>query len=129
MGTESGRISILEWDENKKTFNRVHCETFGKTGIRRGVPGQYLATDPKGRAVMIGAVERSKFVYVLNRDSQAKVTISSPLDSHKNNTICFALTGIDVGFDNPMFASIEVDFAESDSDPTGKAFDEIEKVI
>lgn len=31
------------------------------------VPGQYLATDPKGRAVMIGAMEKSKLVYILNR--------------------------------------------------------------
>lgn len=29
-------------------------ETFGKSGCRRIVPGQYLAIDPKGRAVMIG---------------------------------------------------------------------------
>ena len=31
------------------------------------MPGQYLATDPKGRAVMIGAMEKSKLVYILNR--------------------------------------------------------------
>lgn len=29
-------------------------ETFGKTGCRRIVPGQYLAMDPRGRSVMIG---------------------------------------------------------------------------
>ena len=29
-------------------------ETFGKSGCRRIVPGQYLAVDPKGRALMIG---------------------------------------------------------------------------
>ena len=32
----------------------MHQETFGKSGCRRIVPGQYLAVDPKGRAVMIG---------------------------------------------------------------------------
>ena len=31
------------------------------------MPGQYLAVDPKGRAVMIGAVEKQKLVYILNR--------------------------------------------------------------
>lgn len=41
------------------TFNvfyclKVHQETFGKSGCRRIVPGQYLAIEPKGRAVMIG---------------------------------------------------------------------------
>ena len=41
----------------------------GKSGCRRIVPGQYQAIDPKGRAVMIGAVEKQKLVYILNRDS------------------------------------------------------------
>lgn len=33
-------------------------ETFGKSGCRRIVPGQMLAADPKGRAVMIGTDEQ-----------------------------------------------------------------------
>ena len=61
------------------------------------MPGQYLAVDPKGRAVMIAAVEKSKLVYVLNRDSAANLTISSPLEAHKSHTICFALTALDMG--------------------------------
>lgn len=40
----------------------VHVETFGKTGCRRIVPGQYLAADPQGRAIMISAVEKQKLV-------------------------------------------------------------------
>lgn len=76
--------------------------------MRRVVPGQYLTTDPKGRAVLIGAIEKSKFVYVLNRDSAAKLTISSPLEAHKAHTITFDVVGVDVGFDNPLFAAIEV---------------------
>jgi hypothetical protein len=27
--------------------------------------GQYLAVDPKGRAIMIAAIEKQKFVYVM----------------------------------------------------------------
>ncbi len=129
LGTDSGRISVLEWNDEKSCFVRIQCETFGKTGIRRGIPGLYLATDPKGRAVMIGAAERAKFVYILNRDAQSKLMISSPLDSHRNHTICFAITGVDVGYDNPIYASLEVDFSESDHDHTGKAFNGIEKVL
>ena len=30
---------------------------------------QYVAADPKGRAVMIAAVEKQKLVYVFNRDA------------------------------------------------------------
>lgn len=54
VGTDSGRIVILEYIPNKNILEKVHQETFGKSGCRRIVPGQYLAIDPKGRAVMIG---------------------------------------------------------------------------
>jgi splicing factor 3B subunit 3 len=89
------------------------------------VPGQYLAVDPKGRAVLIGAVERQKLVYILNRqvlvldflfsklrlsDAHANLTISSPLEAHKSFSICFSVVGIDVGFENPTFACLEVDY-------------------
>lgn len=29
--------------------------------------GQYIACDPRGRAIMIGAIEKQKFVYVIER--------------------------------------------------------------
>lgn len=54
VGSDSGRIVILEYNPAKNQLERVHMETFGKSGCRRIVPGQYLAIDPKGRAVMIG---------------------------------------------------------------------------
>lgn len=54
VGSDSGRIVILEYIPAKNSFEKVHQETFGKSGCRRIVPGQYLAIDPKGRAVMIG---------------------------------------------------------------------------
>ena len=72
VGSDSGRIVILEYNATKNSFDRVHMETFGKSGCRRIVPGQYLAIDPKGRAVMIGAVEKQKLVYILNRDMVAR---------------------------------------------------------
>ena len=54
VGSDSGRIVILEYNAVKNCWDKIHQETFGKSGCRRIVPGQYLATDPKGRAVMIG---------------------------------------------------------------------------
>lgn len=54
IGSDSGRIVILEYIPAKNLLEKVHQETFGKSGCRRIVPGQYLAIDPKGRAVMIG---------------------------------------------------------------------------
>nr|GEW42316.1 spliceosome-associated protein 130 A [Tanacetum cinerariifolium] len=49
VGSDSGRIVILEYNKEKNVFDKVHQETFGKSGSRRIVPGQYLAVDPKGR--------------------------------------------------------------------------------
>ena len=69
VGSDSGRIVILEYDSEHNKFVKIHQETFGKTGVRRIVPGEYLAVDPYGRAIMIGALEKEKFVYILNRDS------------------------------------------------------------
>lgn len=59
---------------------------------------------------MIGAVERQKLVYIMNRDSEAHLTISSPLEAHKHHTLCYAMVGIDVGFENPTFACLEFDY-------------------
>jgi splicing factor 3B subunit 3 len=93
VGSDSGRIVILDYDPKTSRFEKLHQETFGKSGARRIVPGQYLATDPKGRSVMISAVEKAKLVYILNRDAAANLTISSPLEAHKNNTIIHHIVG------------------------------------
>jgi splicing factor 3B subunit 3 len=53
-GTDSGRIAVLEYVPRTNTLEKLHLETFGKSGARRIVPGQYLAADPKGRAIMMG---------------------------------------------------------------------------
>ncbi len=42
------------------------------------------------------------------RDSQARLTISSPLEAHKAATLVYHIVGVDVGFENPMFACLEV---------------------
>lgn len=144
VGSDSGRIVILDYDPKTSNFVKLHQETFGKSGARRIVPGQYLATDPKGRSVMISAMEKSKLVYILNRDAAANLTISSPLEAHKNSAIIHHIVGLDVGFENPcvymsnifssysclyrMYAALEVDYSESDQDPTGEAFNRAEKV-
>jgi hypothetical protein len=45
-------------------------------------------------------------VYILNRDAQARLTISSPLEAHKANTLVYHIVGVDVGFENPTFACL-----------------------
>eukprot|EP01083_Nonionella_stella_P084837 234909_1 len=118
VGSDSGKIVILQYSAEKNKFIQIHMETYGKSGCRRIVPGKYLATDPRGRSIMIGAVEKSKFVYILNRDASSKLIISSPLEAHKSNTIIFYMCGVDVGFDNPMFACLEIDYLDVERELT-----------
>jgi splicing factor 3B subunit 3 len=129
IGSDSGRITIIEYIPAQNRFNRIHLETFGKSGIRRVIPGQYLAVDPKGRACLISSAEKNKLVYVLNRNAQAELTISSPLEAHKPQTLVFALVALDAGYENPVFAALEVDYTDADQDPSGEAFEELEKLL
>lgn len=129
MGSDSGRIVVLEYREDVNQFVKVHQETFGRSGNRRIVPGQYLASDPKGRAVLISAIEKTKLIYVLNRDADANLTISSPLEANRPSTIVESIVGVDVGYENPLFASLEFDYADADADPTGEAYYQTEKLL
>ena len=96
---------------------------------RRVVPGEYLAADPKGRAVMAASTEKNKLVYVLTRHGQTDIAISSPLEANKPQTLVFFLLGLDVGYDNPMFATLEVDYSASEADPTDEAYNDIKKEL
>ena len=58
----------------------------------------------------LGAIEKQKLVYILNRDAAARLTISSPLEAHKSHTLVYHVVGVDVGFENPMFACLEMDY-------------------
>ena len=61
---------------------------------------------------MISAIEKRKLVYVLNRDATGKPTIASPLEAHRTRTLTFATVGLDNGYDNPIFATLEVQYPD-----------------
>lgn len=128
LATDSGRITVLEYVASSNTFLRAGLETFGKSGVRRVVPGQYLAADPKGRACLIASIEKSKLVYILNRNAQAEVTISSPLEAHKHGILVLSLVALDVGYANPVFACLEIDYSDIDQDTSGQAIADTELV-
>lgn len=127
------------------------------------VPGQWLAADPKGRSVMIGAcvhrssqihanadlhifasrftsawtslarshalsIDKSKLVYILNRNAEGNLFPSSPLEAHKPHAIISAMIGVDVGYDNPLYACLETGYEEADGDWTGEAAQAAQKV-
>lgn len=61
--------------------------------------------DPKGRAFMIAAVEKEKFAYSFDRQSD-KLVIQSPKDAHKSHVLYLDVVALDTGNDNPEFACI-----------------------
>ena len=131
MGTDSGAITLFSFEGKSGNFAmvQVQCEKFGKTGVRRVVPGQYVTAEPKGRAIMVAAVEKQKLVYVMNRDNAGRTTISSPLEAHKSSTITFDVKAVDVGFDNPVFAALELSYAEADAEGTKEAAENATKQL
>uniref|UniRef100_A0AAV1UXA1 DNA damage-binding protein 1 n=1 Tax=Peronospora matthiolae TaxID=2874970 RepID=A0AAV1UXA1_9STRA len=129
VASDAGKLVVLEVDAALRAFQAKHMETYGKTGCRRITPGQYLAVDPKGRAVVVAAVEKQKLVYVMNRDASSRLTISSPLEAHRSHAIHFDVVGLDVGFENPLFACLELDYADADADPSGCAAQEAVKTL
>lgn len=118
-----------EYSQEEHQLKTIHFETYGKSGVRRVVPGEYLAVDPKGRAIMIASAEKNKLVYILTRSGQTDISISSPLEAHKPQTLVYALIGLDVGYDNPMFAALELDYSTVESDPSGEAYHEVKKEL
>ncbi|KAL3669331.1 hypothetical protein V7S43_005707 [Phytophthora oleae] len=65
----------------------------------------------------------------MNRDASSRLTISSPLEAHRSNAIHFSVVGLDVGFENPIFACLELDYADADADPSGQAAREAVKTL
>ena len=120
VGSDSGCFSVLDFekcggddDEHGDVAPKIlHCPTFGKPGIRRDTPGQYLCVDPRGRACMVASIEKRKLVYVVHRDATGSVTLASPLEAHRPRTLVHDVVGVDNGYDNPIFACLEVQYED-----------------
>ena len=63
---------------------------------------------------MISAIEKRKLVYVLNRDASGRPIIASPLEAHRSRTIVLDTVGVDNGYDNPIFASLEYQYPDEE---------------
>jgi splicing factor 3B subunit 3 len=134
--SDSGCLSIIDFNiistsggqgggggsDNNNIESAIVTTSYGKSGCRRSTPGQYLACDPKGRAICVSAIEKRKLVYVLNHNQEGggsasksnKIALASPLEAHRTRTLCLATVGVDNGYDNPMFACIEIQYSELD---------------
>lgn len=94
------------WGMPSAHSHLVACEVLAAT-LR---PVHCRPADQRTASLSAGAVEKQKLVYILNRDAAARLTISSPLEAHKSHTLVYDVVGVDVGFENPMFACLELDY-------------------
>lgn len=109
---------MLEYNAERNRLDKVHLETFGKSQIRRMVPGQYLAVDPKGRCLMLSSVEKNKVSYIFQRNPDGEINISSPHEANQSSLLCFDLCAVDTGWEHPVFAALEVDYSLVENEPS-----------
>ena len=108
LTSDSGNLSILEANIQSKNFDVYNTEPYFKSGTRKNSPSEYIAIDPKGRSIMIAAIERNKLVFntVFNNE-ESKIEFNSVVEANKKNNICHDLVSIDNDYNNPIFASLE----------------------
>ncbi|KAG8426668.1 pre-mRNA-splicing factor rse1 [Metarhizium acridum] len=75
---------------------------------------------PKGSCLSDCLYRKNKLVYVLNRNAEAELTISSPLEAHKHGILVFSVVSLDVGYANPVFAALEADYTEAEQDDSAE---------
>lgn len=118
VSSDSGKMVMLRYNAERNRLDQVHLETFGKSGVRRTIPGQYLSVDPKGRCLMMCSVEKNKVVYIFQRNVDGEINISSPHEANQAGLLCFDMCALDTGWEHPVFAALEVDYTQAESDPS-----------
>lgn len=114
--SDAGMLTIIEYDDIANKFLPLVNEAYFKTGISRLAAGEYISVDPRGRAIMITAIEKNKLVYTLTQDGSGSHQLSSPVEFKRHGLLTFDITALDVGYENPIFAAVEVDY----NDESGK---------
>jgi splicing factor 3B subunit 3 len=78
---------------------------------------------------MLASVEKNKVVYIVNRNSEGGILISSPHEANQWASLCFAMCALDTGWEHPVFATLEVDYADAEADPSGQMYEKREKQL
>lgn len=113
--SDSGNLTIAKFTKNSS--NRISLMTLinhpmTRSQIRRTSPISYIKVDTFGRCIMVSAIEKSKLCFVLNETNDGSLTLQSPLEVIRPDTLTLDITSCDVQYDNPCFASIEIDTSQ-----------------
>lgn len=130
VSADSGRLNVLRYDALSATWSRVAVDAYGKSGVRRCVPGHFVVADPRGRSIMIAALEKQKFVYGVKTATRRElmppgadeddgvdslsgdaddvvVQLSSAIEAHKSGACVLDCVAVDNAGENPQFACLE----------------------
>lgn len=109
--SDSGKIVVAEYKESISMFVPLVQEPHSKNGLLKLNPGEYLSVNPKNRALMVAAIERNKLVYKVEMENAAGLLeLLSPLEVSSKNMLTLLICALDTGYDNPLWAAIEVDY-------------------
>ena len=106
VGSDSGCISILEYDEKKNLFIRLHRGVYEKGKINKSNIGNYLAVDSRGSIILVGAVKRDKYIFTIGFNKEKKLAITKPIILNKNHTIVFDMIALNCGYHYSIFTCI-----------------------
>ena len=148
--TDSGYLVALELEHVGFSYKWIKLASImiGKSGLRRTVPGHYLAVDPQGRCLMVAALERQKLVVPIRQDvieaddsqmiakaaagedgeeefsekTKRKLVFGSPMEANKAAVIHDCVAVDTDGTGNPLFACIE---ATADAVVEGNTFKQV----
>ncbi|AGO11097.1 AaceriAFR382Wp [[Ashbya] aceris (nom. inval.)] len=110
---DSGNMSVLrfKYEGGRVQLEALFNEPLSRSGVRRLSPQSHVSVDPQGRCVMLSAMERNKVCYLMDV-KQGELQVSSPLEANRPNHVTVQTAACDVAFDNPIFASLEVDLTD-----------------
>lgn len=117
MTADSGMLTILLLQPSMR-FVPIVQVPHSKNSLRRLTPGEYLCVEPRGRAIFVAAIERDAFAYKVEKDENSSIALSSPLTISTKNNLTLCVCALDTVYENPMWAAIEMDYAETRSAPT-----------
>ncbi|CAK9437852.1 uncharacterized protein LODBEIA_P22300 [Lodderomyces beijingensis] len=113
--SDSGNLSVLAYEgERLQKFCSVEQQPMAKNGWNKTYPGEYLAVDPQNRCILVGALEKSKLVYRIEKSAdidkkKAAFEISSPVELQTGNSLCLTIVALHTELENPLFCAIEFD--------------------
>lgn len=106
--SDSGNLSILEYDNTSKKFISKIQEPMTKNGWGRNYVGENLAIDPENRCILVAAMEKNKLLYKIESTSLGSKELSSPLEAHSKQVSCLKIVALNTDHNNPLFGALEL---------------------